>query len=224
MTDASYLPEGFSIRPFKPEDKPALYDICIKTADSGNDATDLYSNKEALPDFYLRPYLELASEYAVVVEDAEHKVCGYIVGCPDSEAFYQRVEKEWLPLMREKYGQLHQQIQNGTSEETPRTQSIINRFFDPKFYFPSHFEEFPAHIHMNFLPHAQKKGFGTELFHCLASSFQKSGSKGIHLGTGTKNKYANPFYAEDGLIGAVVLEKDDITTYYGFPLPKTPTR
>ncbi|MFH1066805.1 MAG: hypothetical protein V1746_02755 [bacterium] len=224
MTHDSNLPEGFSIRPFQLKDKPALYDICIQTADSGNDASHLYSNKEALPDFYVGPYLEFAPEFAFVVVDAEQKVCGYVIGCPDSKAFYERVEKEWLPTMREKYSQLHQQIQNGSSEETPRTQGIIKRFSNPNFHFPHDFEEFPSHIHMNFFPHAQRKGLGIELFHCITSVFQKAGSTGIHLGTGTKNQYANPFYAEDGLIGATVLEQDAITTYYGFPLPHAPMR
>ena len=207
------LHNNFKIRLCAPEDKPALYEICIKTADSGNDASELYTDKEALPDFFVGPYLKLEPELAFAVTDGGQEICGYIIGCLDSEKFYRRFENEWLAEIRKKYKQQHEQILQKTSEESERTQAIIKKLFHPDIYLPPLFKEkYPSHLHMNLLPRAQKQGLGTKMLRFMTQALKKNGSKGLHLGTGTKNKYANPFYLK---MGMDIVEQNDITTYYG---------
>ena len=90
----------FSIRPYEPRDLHAVYDICLKTGDSGEDATALYSNKEGDPDalghLYAGPYVTLEPALAFMLTDGE-EVVGYILGAFDTERFNERYRLEWLP-------------------------------------------------------------------------------------------------------------------------------
>lgn len=58
-----------TIRPARPADAAALDDICVRTGDSGQDATDRYAEPHLLADVYLRPYLALEPHLAFVVAD-----------------------------------------------------------------------------------------------------------------------------------------------------------
>ena len=40
------------IRPFRPDDLEGLYDVCLKTGDSGQDATPFYRDKHLLGAIY----------------------------------------------------------------------------------------------------------------------------------------------------------------------------
>ena len=86
----------FTIRPYLTEDFEALYEICLKTGDSGQDASHLFDDPMILGHFYTGPYLTLEPELAFVLED-DQGVCGYVLGALDSTLFYQRFVKKWLP-------------------------------------------------------------------------------------------------------------------------------
>jgi hypothetical protein len=60
---------GFILRRYRPEDLDALYDICLKTGDTGEDATGLYRDPEVLGHLYAGPYATLEPELAFVIED-----------------------------------------------------------------------------------------------------------------------------------------------------------
>ncbi len=51
---------------------------------------------------FVGPYTTLSSDLSFVLEDTEG-VCGYVLGALDSEKFYERVRKEWLPVVSRKY-------------------------------------------------------------------------------------------------------------------------
>ena len=68
---------GFTIRPYHPEDLDALYDICLKTGDTGEDATHLYDDPKLLGHLYAAPYAVLEPDLTFVLEDGAG-VCGYI--------------------------------------------------------------------------------------------------------------------------------------------------
>ena len=74
-----------SPRPAVPSDLDAFYAISLATGDVGSDASHLYIDGRLLGHIYSAPYLRLAPDLAVVVED-EEGVAGYAVGVSDTRA------------------------------------------------------------------------------------------------------------------------------------------
>src|SRR5579864_6800978 len=90
------------IRAYRPDDLEALYDICLKTGNSGKDASRLYGDPKIVGHVYAGPYGVLRPESALVVEDAEG-VGGYILGAADTAAFERDLEASWWPKLRAEY-------------------------------------------------------------------------------------------------------------------------
>lgn len=63
------------IRGVKLSDKAALYDVCVATGDSGNDATGHHPDHEMLGDVYVGPYLELAMDTSFALVDEKRHWC-----------------------------------------------------------------------------------------------------------------------------------------------------
>jgi len=61
--------EPFRIRRAEPRDIDALYEICLLTADSGVDATALYSDRKLPGYVWAAPYGELEPDFAFVLDD-----------------------------------------------------------------------------------------------------------------------------------------------------------
>lgn len=74
------------IRPVRPADFDALYDVALKTGANGADATALHSDPKLIGHIFAVPYARLEPESAFVIEDGAG-VGGYIVGTADTRAF-----------------------------------------------------------------------------------------------------------------------------------------
>ena len=57
------------IREYRPTDRAAIYDICVRTAAAGSDARGLWSSDDLMPDLFAGPYVHLAPQLAFVLED-----------------------------------------------------------------------------------------------------------------------------------------------------------
>src|SRR3954468_23382976 len=90
------------IRPYRPQDRRAVYDICVRTADLGGDARGQYSSDDLMGDLFAGPYVDLEPGVAFVVDDGGRTV-GYVVGTADTEGFVQRYPAEWLPYFAARY-------------------------------------------------------------------------------------------------------------------------
>ena len=75
------------VRRFAEPDTPALYDVCLRTADAGGDATHLHNEPSLLGHVWLGPYLALEPELAWVVDGGGGRPLGYVVGALDTTAF-----------------------------------------------------------------------------------------------------------------------------------------
>ena len=103
-----------------------LYQTCLETGSSGEDATESFHN---FPDLlgdrcvcgvllsnvllfvnpplllhlrFVGPYLLLSADLSFVLEDEEGQ-CGYVLAALNSKDFYQRFRDEWLPTVLDKY-------------------------------------------------------------------------------------------------------------------------
>ena len=90
------------IRRYRSGDLRDLYRICLRTGNSGDDATALYRDPDLLGHVYAAPYGLFEPALAFVVED-ELGVGGYCLGALDTRAFEQRLEERWWPSLRRRY-------------------------------------------------------------------------------------------------------------------------
>ena len=92
----------FLINPYTQENHDIVYDICLKTADSGEDASYLHEDPKLIGHYFAGPYINLEPESAFILKD-RNSPCGYIIGALDSASFYKKMRGVWLPDIRKNY-------------------------------------------------------------------------------------------------------------------------
>ena len=167
-----------------------LYKICLETGDSGADATALYQHPDLLGAFYAAPYALFEPELTFVLED-EDGACGYILATANSQTFAQRMENQWLPPLRVEYPLPDPQ-------DFSRDASMIRTIHKGYQADPQICLEYPAHLHIDLLPRAQKKGQGKLLMQTLFAALRSQGVTGVHLGVGSRNENGIAFYQHLG--------------------------
>jgi len=184
---------GPQIRPVHEGDLPALYDICLVTGDSGEDATGLYRDPKLVGHVYAAPYALLEPGSAFVVED-EAGVGGYIVGARDTLAFEALMEERWWPKLRGRYPAPRGEPA-GWSLDEQRAWQIHNPRPPPaRITGP-----YPSHLHINLVPRLQGRGLGKALIDTWLTRMRELGSPGAHLGVSMANHRAIRFYRAYGL-------------------------
>ena len=166
-----------TLRSYQPADLEAVYDICLKTGDSGEDASHLYEDPKALGHLYAGPYVTLEPELAFVLED-EAGVCGYVLGALDTEGFYKTFLTEWLPDIRRDLPD-----PTGDPKNWSRTERLYHIMHHPLENGHAVFYEvlrpYPSHLHIDLLPRAQGQGQGARLMHKLFEALRERGSPAV---------------------------------------------
>jgi ribosomal protein S18 acetylase RimI-like enzyme len=157
------------IRKYQPGEERELYDICLLTGDSGEDASGLYRD----------PALDASG------------VAGYVLGAPDTVGFEQTCEQSWWPPLRDRYPL-------GTFAEDTPDDRIVRLIHNPPTASPDVVERYPAHLHIDLLPRLQGRGAGRQLITTLFDSLAAVGVPGVHLGVSTTNPRAIGFYRHMG--------------------------
>jgi ribosomal protein S18 acetylase RimI-like enzyme len=202
MTDAL-------IRPYRDEDRAALFDVCIRTADAGGDARGIYPDWELLPNIFAAPYAELEPELAFVLDDGERAV-GYVVGTADTATFVKRFRSEWLPRVSDRWPPL-------AAPPGDPTEMMIDLLHRPERMLLPELADHPAHLHIDLLPGHQRRGHGRALMAAFLGALRAQGVPGVHLGMLTANTPARAFYDR---LGFQVLDVADPgpLTYLGLSL------
>lgn len=177
------------IRPFQPGDLEGLYEVCLKTGDSGQDATALYRDRHLLGAIYAAPYGRFAPDLAFVVED-QGQVAGYIVGAADTRDFEALLEDRWWPMLRA----AHADPQGVPWAERTPDQHLERLFHKPNAVPHPVAAAYPAHLHINLLPHLQGQGMGQRLIDTHLAALKAAGSPAVHLGVSQANTRAQRFY------------------------------
>ncbi|MFC4855630.1 GNAT family N-acetyltransferase [Actinophytocola glycyrrhizae] len=178
-----------TIRTYQRADEQVLYDICLRTGDSGEDATDLYRDPRLLGEVYVGPYLRFPAALALVGD--EDGVAGYVLGVPDTVAFELWCEQSWWPALRTRYPL-------GTFPAESPDDRIVRLIHHPPTASPDVVERFPAHLHIDLLPRLQGRGDGRRLLTALLDGLASAGAPGIHLGVARANERAIGFYKRMG--------------------------
>jgi ribosomal protein S18 acetylase RimI-like enzyme len=174
------------IRPYHTADRDQVYDVCLRTADAGGDATGLYRDPDLMGDLFAGPYLLLAPEFAFVLDDGE-RVSGYVLGVPDTVAFAHQLRDVWLPLV----GDRHPAPAGPPADRDEQMAWLLHW---PEHLINPALTDYPAHLHIDLLPHVQRAGWGRKLMHALLNALRDVGVPRVHLSMLSSNTAAGRFY------------------------------
>jgi ribosomal protein S18 acetylase RimI-like enzyme len=178
------------IRPFRPADTDACYEVCLRTADDGGDASGLHRDPRVVGEVWVGPYLVRHPELAVVACD-DDGVGGYIVGAPDTIAFEEWAETTWFPPLRRRYPR-------ACFPEGSRDAAVVSLIHGPLRMSPDVCRSHPAHLHIDLLPRFQGRGLGRRLMNALFDRLRAAGVPAVHLGCSPTNTRAITFYRRLG--------------------------
>jgi GNAT superfamily N-acetyltransferase len=183
---------AYRLRPARRADLPGLYEVCLKTGDSGKDGTSLHDDPTLLGKFYVGPYVVLEPDLAFTLEGPCGAV-GYLLGTLDTAGFNARCEADWLKPLR---NAVHNP---GNDLTTWHDSDWIRRLIHvPDFTFTPALHPFPAHAHIDLLPEARGHGFGRRMMQFLMARMAARGAKGLHLSVAPSNAGGQAFYHKLG--------------------------
>ena len=172
------------IRPFRLGDEAALAEICVRTADAGQDATGLFRDDLLWADIFVLPYVARHPNVAFVVA-GDSGVLGYAVAVPDTRAFEEWFRTEWWPARGARFAR---------PGGNPREAAIL-AYADARGAAADPYAgTYPAHLHIDLLPALQGQGHGRALVERVSAELRDLGVPGLHLVASAGNTAALAFY------------------------------
>jgi ribosomal protein S18 acetylase RimI-like enzyme len=183
------LPTNATIRPFRPGDLPAMYDICLLTGDAGRDATPHYPPRDhdLMGTIFAAPYAVLEPELTFIVDDGRGQAVGYLVGTADTAGFVRRYRQEWLPRVADRWP-----APQGEPVGQPELMAFL--LHTPERMLQPEVAAYPAHLHIDVLPDFQGAGLGRALMETFLAALAARGVPAVHLVMLTANTPARAFY------------------------------
>jgi len=180
--------DGYVLRKAQWADYAALNRVCLLTGDSGKDATAREDDPDLLGLIYAVPYQVYSPEFAFVVQGPD-RVCGYILGTPNSELFYARVGREWFPPLAKR-------LRDPGPDESRWSGSDWARhaIHHPEFVYPEVLHDYPAHGHIDLLEEVRGRKVGSRGLRLMMERFAAAGISGMHLQVSPSNDGALAFY------------------------------
>ena len=178
-----------TIRPYRPEDRGAVADVCVLTGDAGGDSREKFPDPDLLPNIFALPYVDHEPELAFVLDDGGTAV-GYVIGTADTPAFVKWFREEWLPPLAGRY----------PLPEHPGTplDRMVGVLHDPGRMLVEETADYPAHLHIDLLPGYQGAGHGRALMTTFLRALGEKGVPRVHLGMDPTNTRARAFYDRMG--------------------------
>jgi ribosomal protein S18 acetylase RimI-like enzyme len=199
-----------TVRRYQKTDLSALYDICVRTADAGQDARGKYLSDDLMPDLFAGPYVFLEPGFAFVLDhgdqdhgdqdhgdqdhgDQDHgcRAVGYVIGTPDTAAFARAYRERWIPRLAGRYPVPPQ------PPVTPDDLMLALHYQPERMLWPG-LPEYPAHLHIDLLPAFQGAGHGRRLMASFLDAAARAGAAGVHVTVVTQNVQAIGFYRRLG--------------------------
>ncbi|MGW3291617.1 GNAT family N-acetyltransferase [Streptomyces sp. NPDC001002] len=193
-----------AIRPYRPEDRAALDDICVRTAHLGQDSRPFYEAPGIFPTIFAAPYPHLDPGLSFVLDDGVGNAVGYIVGTADTPRFVAEFRAKWLPLVADRYPR-------HPGPPTTPDAAMVALLHDPERMIVPEVAAYPAHLHIDLLPDWQGQGHGRELMWTLLRALADRGVPAIHLCMVTANTPARAFYDRLGFHEIAVPDPGPVT-------------
>ncbi len=176
-----------AVRAYRPADLPAIYEICVRTADAGGDARGRYTWDTLMGDLFAVPYVTAEPHHAHVLDDGTGRAVGYVLGTADTPRFVRWYRTSWLPATASRYPR---------PADPPRSpdDEMLALHHRPERMLVAGLAGYPAHLHIDVLPDFQGKGWGRALTGRFLAGLHAGGVPRVHLGMLSRNVAARAFY------------------------------
>ncbi|MGX1369428.1 ribosomal protein S18 acetylase RimI-like enzyme [Streptomyces canus] len=196
-------PSAF-VRPYRPEDRDAVEDICVRTAHLGQDSRPHHKDPGVFPAAFASPYVHLEPELTFVLDDGAGQAVGYVLGTADTPRFVADYRAKWLPLVAGRYPE------PGPEPHTA-DEGIVALLHHPERMLVPEVAGFPAHLHIDLLPAWQGRGYGRALMETFLRALHERGVAAVHLCMVTANTPARAFYDRLGFHEIAVPDAGPVT-------------
>ncbi|MFE9496648.1 GNAT family N-acetyltransferase [Streptomyces collinus] len=176
-----------AVRPYRPGDREAVADICVRTAHNGGDSRALYPDPRLMPALFAEPYCHFDPDLAFVLDDGTGRAVGYVVATADTERFVSQFRRRWIPRLAGRYPA-------PTAPPRTPTEEMIALLHHPERMILPELIAYPAHLHIDLLPPWQGRGHGRRLMRTLLDALHGQGVPAVHLGMVAANTGARGFY------------------------------
>lgn len=184
---------GFFLRQAIVADHEAFAMVCLRTGDSGKDATSREDDPTLMGQIYAAPYQVLAPDLSFAIDHATG-VSGYLFGALDTQAFNERLAAEWYPRLQAAVADPGPD--KGQWRGSDWARHLIHH---PDFSMPEALAGYPSHGHIDLLPQARGQGIGRRAMAFLEQQLVMRGSTGLHLQVDSRNLAALKFYEATGM-------------------------
>ncbi|MFJ9907240.1 GNAT family N-acetyltransferase [Streptomyces sp. NPDC101152] len=192
------------VRPYRPGDREALDDICIRTGHNGEDSRPVYTDPGIFPVIFAAPYVHLEPDLAFVLDDGKGQAVGYVLGTADTPRFVGEFRTKWLPLVSDRYPE-------PTGPATTPDAAMIPLLHHPERMLVPQVAAYPAHLHIDLLPDWQGRGHGRALMRTFLRALHDRGVEAVHLSMVTANARARAFYDRLGFYEISVPDPGPVT-------------
>jgi GNAT superfamily N-acetyltransferase len=148
------------------------------------------------------PYVTLSPSTCFVLDSGTGTAVGYCIGTPSTSSFAQRWRNEFVPSIDPAVVPRPDTVTDDPEMETENIKGLRKAAYEGEcsdlLYWPAVLEEFPAHLHINFLPEYQRRGYGRELVGRFLDEVKGQGARGVHLGMARHSVGARAFYGKIG--------------------------
>lgn len=161
--------ENIIIRPYQPQDRPAIRRICCDTGFLGNPIETIFSDREIFADLFTSPYLDYDPGCAWVAE-ADGRVVGYLLGS--------RSPSFALALL---YSGLQTTVKMLTRAATggyarhPRSRHFVRWLLTNGYREQPRHPEHAGHLHLNIEKSHRGHGLGLRLWRAFEGQLDRAG-------------------------------------------------
>ncbi|GGW14318.1 acetyltransferase [Streptomyces capoamus] len=197
-------PGAAGIRPYRPADRDAVADVCVRTAHLGGDSRALHPDQRLVPALFAEPYCHFDPDLAFVLDDGTGRAVGYVVGTADTGRFVEDFRRDWIPRLAARFPE------PAGPPLTP-TEEMVRLLHHPERMLVPELAGYPAHLHIDLLPPWQRRGHGRRLMRTFLDALRAQGVRAVHLGMVTANTAARAFYDRVGFHPVPVADAGPLT-------------
>ncbi|XP_041124143.1 protein O-GlcNAcase-like isoform X1 [Polyodon spathula] len=190
----------YSIRPYFPEDEPAVYKICREMYNEDMEGVPFPEQPDLIGDRLVGGFLTLSPDYGFVLEDNEG-ICGYAVGTVDVKPFVKKCKMSWIPSMQEKYNK------PDSEKDLSEAEKMMLSFHEEEEGLPESFlSNFPSLIKVDIHGKVTDPSVAKSMMGCLLSSIKANGSHGAFCEVRQNDKRMLDFYSKLGCFEVAKME------------------
>jgi hypothetical protein len=171
-------PADVVIRPYGPDDRQAIRDICCRTAFRNLGARALLDDAELFADYWTGYYTDFEPESALVAERSG-RVIGYLTGCLDTKRQIRVMATRVVPPVLVK---LATRAARGRYRDQPRAHALLRWLLLRAWREAPHvdLDRFPAHYHINLVRDGYRRGLYTRLALTFVDRLEAHGVARMH--------------------------------------------